>query len=116
MVTMSMVSALLMGTIQESIFGPLLLPILKVAYILHQHVPAHIIIKYLHHCCNLFLALLEMITSVTQAVRLLAITYSIQMTPSGMVRAVDQTVPAAASTLLRGSLKPFPPLLLTILS
>ena len=111
-----MVSALLMGTIQESIFGPLLLPIPKVAHILQEHVPAHIIIKYLHHCCNLFPALLEMTTSVTQAVRLLPDPHSTQMTPSGMVRAVGQTVPAVPSTLLRGSLKLFPPLLLTILS
>ena len=111
-----MVSALLMGPIQESIFGPSLLPILKVAHILKEHVPAHIIIKYLHHCCDLFPALLEMTTSVTQAARLLPVPHSTQMIPSGMVRAVGQTVPAAGSTLLRGSLKLSLPLLLTILS
>ena len=56
MVTMSMVSALLMGTIQESIFGPLLLPTLKVAQALMENVPAQMI-KYPHNWLILFSAL-----------------------------------------------------------
>ena len=117
-----MVSALLMGTIQESIFGPSLLLFLKLPQLelstQQQYAPAQII-KSPHRCCNLFQALLEMTISVTQviqAVRLPTTMDSIQATLSGMVRAVGQTVPAAASTLLHGSLKLFPPLLVTILS
>ena len=45
-----MVSALLMGIIQESIFGPSLLPTLKVAHqTVEENVPAQII-KSHHHC------------------------------------------------------------------
>ena len=53
---------------------------------------------------------------VTQAVQPLSPKHFTQMIPSGMVRAVGHTVPAAGSTLLRGSLKLSPPLLVTILS
>ena len=115
-----MVSALLMGTIQESIFGPLLLPLLNKPHFQpgsqKQYVPAQMI-KSPHRCCNLFRALLEMTTSVTQAIQAMGLTtHSIQMTLSGMVRAVGHIVPAAPSTLLHGSLKLFPSQLVTILS
>ena len=70
-----------------------------------ENVPAQII-KSHHHCCH----------QLTQAVEPLSAAYSIQMIPSGMARDVGPAVPAAPSTLLRGSLKLFPPLLATILS
>ena len=114
-----MVSALLMGTIQESIFGPSLLPFLKLPQLQlitqQQYAPAQTV-KSPCHCCNLFRALLEMTISVTQAVQLIPPSHSTQMTPSGMVRGVGHAVPAAPSTLLHGSLDLSPPLLLTILS
>ena len=117
-----MVSALLMGTIQESIFGPSLLLFLKLPQLelstQQQYAPAQII-KSPRHCCNLFPALLEMTTSVIQVVQAVGLTAtkrSIQATPSGMVRAAGHTVRAAPSTLHRGFLKLFPPLLVTILS
>jgi len=117
MVTMWTVSALPMGTVQESTSGPLLLPIQKLLVPFTLQLYVHVLmIGSHHHSCNLSPASLEMIISVTQVVILMQNTSSIQTTPSGMVRAVDPITPAVLSTTLHCSLKYSPPSLVMISS